>query len=196
MIRIVLASTSKIRAQLLRNAGLEFSSIDPRIDEARIKATNAGAKPEVIAEILARAKASSVSHAESDAIVIGADQVLALDGEAFGKPMTMAAARSQLEKLSGRTHTLETAAACSRNGQLLWSTETRATLTMRVLSAELLDWYLAAMGEEALTSVGAYKLEGLGAQLLDHVEGDYFSILGLPLLEVLHCLRSQGALPA
>ena len=196
MMRIILASTSAIRAQLLRNAGVEFNAAAPGVDEERIKAASFGTEPGALADVLAREKATAVSQIVPDALVIGADQVLALDNKVYGKPETLAVARRQLENLSGKTHTLETAAAGCRNGRLAWSIHKKARLTMRPLSPEFLDRYLACMGHDALTSVGAYKLEGHGAQLFAAVEGDYFAVLGLPLLEVLQFLRAEGALPS
>jgi septum formation protein len=193
MSRIVLASTSASRARLLANAGVAFSQIAPQVDEAAIKRT-AKTSPAALAMILAREKAESVSARLPGALVIGADQVLVFDGEAMNKAVNLATAKRQLEMLGGKTHTLETAAAGCRDGDVVWSVHATAHLTMRPFSTAFLDAYLQTIGKDALTSVGAYKLEGLGGQLFERVEGDYFSILGLPLLEVLTFLRREGAL--
>ncbi len=194
--KLVLASTSRIRAELLTRAGLTFEALRPDVDEALLKRDAKGLSPGDLALSLAEAKAVSVSNRLPDALVIGADQVLNLEGRAFDKPETTAAARRQLADLRGKRHVLETALSCALAGRVVWRHLGRATLAMRLFTDPFLDDYLARMGPEVTTSVGGYKLEGLGAQLFETIEGDYFTILGLPLLPLLDFLRRQGALAA
>jgi septum formation protein len=150
--------------------------------------------PHDVAEVLARAKAEAVSDFAPKAYVIGADQVLAFGDLIISKPETMEAARRQLLDLSGKTHTLHTAVAVATNGETIWAETTMATLTMRKLSPEFIGRYLAAAGEEVLSSVGAYQIESLGVELFDKIDGDYFSILGLPLVPLLDTLRGEGVI--
>ncbi len=150
--------------------------------------------PHDIAEVLARAKAEAVSDLAAKAYVIGGDQVLELDGAVLSKPDSMEAARSQLLDLRGKTHTLHTSVAVATNGEAIWAETAIASLTMRKLSPEFIGRYLAAAGEEVLGSVGAYQLEGLGVQLFEKIDGDYFSILGLPLIPLLDTLRREGVI--
>jgi septum formation protein len=194
---LILASSSRIRARLLEAAGLAFIVEPPGLDEGTMRQALGGEKalkPDDVAEILARAKAEAVSDLAQDAFVIGADQVLAIGDAILGKPDTMEAARSQLLDLRGKTHRLHTAVALARNGDTVWALTEVATLTIRALSPEFIGRYLAAAGEEVLSSVGAYQVEGLGIQLFDKIDGDYFSILGLPLLPLLDALRREGAI--
>jgi septum formation protein len=194
MTTIVLASTSAARRMLLTHAGVRFSAERPGIDEAGVKARMTGHSPGEIAAALAEAKAGAVASRHPDAVVIGADQVLNVEDWPFDKPVTIEDARNQLLMLRGRAHHLETAACCAQSGRMLWRTIDRATLVMRPFSNEFLDEYLKKLGTDVLTSVGGYKLEGRGIQLFERIEGDYFSILGLPLLPLLSFLRSAGAL--
>lgn len=196
MARIVLASTSATRIGILRNAGLTFAAAPSKIDERAVEAplAAAGSPPAEIALALAEAKALAISRTEPDACVIGADQTLDLDGVRWHKPETIADARSQLRALSGMTHALHSAVAGARHGTVAWRYVDTALLTMRVLSAAEIDAYLALVGESALSSVGAYQIEGPGIQLFDKIEGDYFTILGLPLLPLLKWLRKEGAI--
>jgi septum formation protein len=194
---LILASSSRIRAQLLEAAGLAFIAEPPGLDESTMRQAISGEArlgPEDVAEVLARAKAEAVSDLAPQAIVIGADQVLSLDDRILTKPETMAAARSQLLDLSGKSHSLHTAVALARTGETVWAMSQTSTLHMRALSPEFIGRYLAAAGDEVLSSVGAYQLEGIGVQLFDKIDGDYFSILGLPLLPLLHALRREGAI--
>lgn len=191
---LVLASKSTIRRSLLVAAGIP---IDVRAAELDERAAEAGAstdEPSAIAAHLAREKALLVSRSDPGALVLGADQVLALDGKRFAKAADRGAARAQLRALSGRTHSLHSAVACVQNGAVAFEHVSVARLTMRALSDRFLNGYLDAAGNAALESVGAYQLEGFGSQLFDRIEGDYFAILGLPLLEVLGFLRRQGCL--
>jgi septum formation protein len=194
----VLASSSAIRARLLAAAGVD-AIIDPAaIDEARIKAESRAAGKEAgdCAVLLAEAKAKDVAGRHRGALVLGTDQMLECDGRWFDKPRDMDEVRAQLQALSGRTHRLVTAAVVVRDGVVLWRAIETALLTMRRISEAFLDRYLGAMGKRVLTTVGGYELEGLGAQLMARIEGDYFAILGLPLLPLLAFLRDDGALAA
>jgi septum formation protein len=194
---LILASSSKTRARLLEAAGLAFIVEPPGLDESVMRQAVSGAQslaPHDVAEVLARAKAEAVSDFAPKAYVIGADQVLAFGDLIISKPETMEAARRQLLDLSGKTHTLHTAVAVATNGETIWAETTMATLTMRKLSPEFIGRYLAAAGEEVLSSVGAYQIESLGIELFDKIDGDYFSILGLPLIPLLDTLRREGVI--
>lgn len=194
---VILASTSKARAKLLEAAGLAFIVEPPGLDEGVMLQAISGERsldPHDVAEVLARAKAEAVSDLASGAYVIGADQVLVLEDRIFTKPDSMEAARRQLLDLRGKSHTLHTAVALATNGETVWSETQIATLTMRKLSPEFIGRYLAAAGEDVLSSVGAYQLESLGIQLFEKIDGDYFSILGLPLLPLLDTLRREGVI--
>jgi septum formation protein len=194
--KLVLASTSRIRGDLLAKAGLAFDAVRPEVDETELKKVSEGLAPGDLALSLAAAKAVSVANRMPGALVLGADQILNLEGRVFDKPESQEAARRQLLDLRGRSHVLETALCCARGSAVVWRYLDQATLTMRSFTDGFLDDYLRHMGPEVTTSVGAYKLEGLGAQLFDKIEGDYFTILGLPLLPLLDFLRRQGALAA
>ena len=194
---LILASGSKSRARILEAAGLAFIVEPPGLDEAVMRQAVSGERslsPHDVAEVLARAKAEAVSDLARQAYVIGGDQVLALGQTVFSKPDSMEAARRQLLDLRGKTHTLHTAVAVATNGETIWAETTIATLTMRKLSPEFIGRYLAAAGDEVLNSVGAYQLELLGVQLFEKIDGDYFSILGLPLIPLLDTLRREGVI--
>jgi septum formation protein len=194
---LILASSSKTRARLLEAAGLAFIVEPPGLDESVMRQAVSGAQslaPHDVAEVLARAKAEAVSDFAPKAYVIGADQVLAFGDLIMSKPETVEVARRQLLDLSGKTHTLHTAVAVAANGETIWAETTMATLTMRKLSPEFIGRYLAAAGEEVLSSVGAYQIESLGVELFDKIDGDYFSILGLPLVPLLDTLRGEGVI--
>jgi septum formation protein len=194
---LILASGSKSRARVLEAAGLAFIVEPPGLDEAVMRQAVGGKgslSAHDVAEVLARAKAEAVSDLAPKAYVIGGDQVLALGNTIFSKPDSMEAARRQLLDLSGKTHTLHTAVAVATDGETIWAETTIATLTMRKLSPEFIGRYLAAAGEEVLSSVGAYQLESLGVQLFEKIDGDYFSILGLPLVPLLDTLRREGVI--
>ncbi|MYZ46824.1 Maf family protein [Propylenella binzhouense] len=192
----ILASSSATRAKLLANAGILFdvrpAGIDERAAERPLR--DAGAPPEDLAMALALAKAQMVSERFPGDLVIGADQTLDLEGELLTKPEDMDAARRQLLRLAGRTHRLHAAVACARNGEIVWSHSETAILTMRNFGPAFVGRYLAAVGRPALESVGAYQIEGMGIQLFSRIEGDFFAILGLPLLPLLDFLRSEGLL--
>jgi nucleoside triphosphate pyrophosphatase len=194
---LVLASTSKTRARLLEAAGLSFTAQAPGLDEASMREAIAGEQtldPHDVAEILARAKAEAVSDLAQDAYVVGGDQVLAFENQILSKPENMEAARTRLLDLNGKTHQLHTAVAIAIKGGTTWSYTDVATLTMRKLSPEFIGHYLAAAGENVLGAVGAYQIESLGIQLFEKIEGDFFSILGLPLLPLLDTLRREGVI--
>lgn len=194
---IVLASKSLARRAVLESAGVSIEVADSGVDEDAAKASlkAAGAGPREIAEALAELKAVKVSRGQP-AFVIGADQTLEYEGELFDKVETIEAARSRLEMLRGRPHRLHSAVVVARNGEPVWRELDTASLTMRDFSDGFLEDYLAREGRAALGSVGCYRLEGPGAQLFSAIEGDYFAILGLPLLGLLEFLRRNGALPS
>jgi septum formation protein len=194
--RLILASASAARGALLRAAGLCFEVRPARVDEDAVKqaALAENTTPENTALLLAELKAGRVSSREPDALVIGADQLLVCEGSWFDKPASLAGAREQLLALRGRTHTLFTAVLCQRGENPVWHHVTQSRLTMRPFSDAFLDAYLASEGEALIASVGAYRLEGRGVALFDRVDGDHFSILGLPLLPLLGFLRQHGVL--
>lgn len=192
--RLILASGSIVRAHLLENAGVACQIIPADVDESAIKQQMAGKKPAVIARALAAAKAATVSAENPRAFVIGADQMLECEGRLYDKPSDMAAARAHLQSLNGRAHRLLTATVVQRNLETVWVHEEAPVLTMRPLDEAAIAHYLDQVGDAALSSVGAYQLEGLGAQLFEKVEGDFFSILGLPLLPLLAFLRQQSVI--
>jgi septum formation protein len=190
--RLILASGSVTRARLLRAAGVDFAIEVPTVDEPALRGgTTDGAKA---ASIIGTAKARAISVQYPSAWVIGSDQVLALGPTLLGKPGNRTTAREQLAQLSGRTHRLLTSVTVA-HGEATWEHLEVAELTVRPLSAAAIDRYLANVGDEVLGSPGAYHLEGLGASLFERVQGDYFSILGLPLLPLLGYLRSQKVIP-
>nr|WP_137389264.1 nucleoside triphosphate pyrophosphatase [Rhodoligotrophos defluvii] len=192
--QIVLASTSPARRSMLEAAGVRLTVAPPEIDENAVKQAIAPSDPADMAMILAQTKAVTVSEANRSALVVGADQVLAVDGQVLDKPKSKAEARDQLLDLRGRQHVLFSAVACARNGAVIWSHDAEATLSMRAFSTEFLGAYLAALDEKVTETVGGYHLEGLGAQMFDKIEGDYFTVLGLPLLPLLAFLREEGVL--
>jgi septum formation protein len=186
---IILASASGARAAILACAGIRFRQLPSQLNEAEEhKHLNKGLSPAGIAETLARLKADNVLEMEPGAIVIGADQVLTVDGVVLQKPLTQDAAREQLKALRGRTHYLHSAAVVLCKGHAASFCDT-ATMSVRDFSDSFLDWYLETVGEGVLTSVGAYHIEGIGIHLFSEIKGDYFTILGLPVLPVLEELR-------
>ncbi|MDQ2102955.1 Maf family protein [Azospirillum isscasi] len=193
---VVLASGSRTRAEMLERAGVRVTLAPTAVDEEEIKlaARAEGAPVEDVAEALAELKAQRVTRKHPGALVIGADQMLECEGRWFDKPADRAAARAQLQELRGRTHRLVSCAVVIRDGERLWHHVDRARLTMRPFSDAFLDSYLNAAGDDVLGSVGAYHLEGLGAQLFHRVDGDFFTILGLPLLPLLGFLRVHGVI--
>lgn len=195
---IILASASRTRAAMLENAGLSIDCVPAHVDEDAVKQSlkAEGATPAQVAEALAELKATRIAARHPDRLVIGADQTLELGGELFDKPVDMDHAAGHLRAFSGRTHTLHAAVAVMRGEQVLWHLTDSAELAVRPLDDAFIAHYLDAVGEDALGSVGAYRLEGLGAQLFQSVRGDYFTVLGLPLLPLLGFLRQHGAIPA
>ncbi|CAB4325484.1 maf-like protein [Brucella sp. 191011898] len=193
MDKLVLASKSPFRSALLKNAGIEFSTASADIDERAVEAPlyESGATPEDVAQILAEAKAIDVSEKNPGAVVIGCDQTLSLGDEIFHKPHDMEAARRQLLKFSGKTHQLNSAVVLARDGKTLWRHVSIAHMTMRDLDAGFIGRYLGRVGDIALSSVGAYQVEGPGIQLFEKIDGDYFTIVGLPLLPLLAELRRE-----
>jgi septum formation protein len=195
-IELILASASAARAQLLRQAGLSFRIEPAAIDEGALKQQARDRRDSAAdcALALADEKARMVSLRHPGALVIGADQILVAEAEWYDKPPDRATARRQLQSLRGRTHELITATSLLRDGLRLWHAVSRPRLTMRAFSDVFLDEYLDSEGDLLLESVGAYRLEGRGVQLFAGINGDYFAVLGLPLLELLDCLRRLGAL--
>ena len=194
--KLILASTSPYRKAMLESAGLIFDAVSPGIDERAAEAPlkNSGATPEEVAEVLAEAKAIAVSERYPDALVLGCDQTLSLGDEVLHKPANMEEARRRLLALSGKTHQLNSAAVLARGGVAIWRNVGVARLTMRQLDPAFVGRHLAEVGDKALTSVGAYQIEGQGIQLFEKIEGDHFTIVGLPLLAVLKELRRLKAI--
>lgn len=196
--KLVLASASTTRRQMLAGAGLTFDVMPATVDEATLRhhLIQDGAALSDIAAMLAELKGKAISAAHPDALVIGADQILVLGHEIFEKPADMMGARATLQRLRGKTHELVSAVSLVRNGDCVWRASDAAQLTMRDFSNDFLEDYLAQVGDTVLTSVGAYQLEGRGAQLFSKVEGDFFTILGLPLLPLLDILREAEVIPS
>jgi septum formation protein len=191
---LVLASSSPFRRMLLENAGLAFESRAADIDERKIEAGLEGASPDQVALTLAKAKAVDVSRHFPGALVIGSDQTMSLGSRVYHKPKTLAEAKENLLSLSDRTHRLNSAIAFVRDDGIVWEHVAHADLTVRKLNETFVDRYLSRVGEKVYGSVGAYQLEGEGIQLFSRIEGDYFTILGLPMLPLLEKLRELGAI--
>lgn len=194
---VVLASASRARARMLRAAGLTFDVVPADIDEDAVRSSleaSGTTDPADIAQILCEAKAAEVSGRRPDDLVIGADQVLDFEGALLTKPASKDAARDQLLNLRGKTHRLISAACCVVSGETVWREATHADLTMRDFSTTFLGGYLAAMGGRITTTVGGYEIEGLGIQLFDRIDGDLFTIQGLPLMPLLAFLFQRGVL--
>jgi septum formation protein len=194
--RIILASASAARAALLEAAGVEFAIEPAAVDEARLKRGSRQAGDSAIgcASALAAEKACCISRRYPTALVIGADQILAIGAEWFDKPGDLAEARAHLRALRGRTHVLATAVCVACNGKKLWDATSAPELSMRWFSDAFLEAYIAAEGDVLLGSVGAYRLEGRGVQLFSRIVGDHFAVLGLPLIELLGFLRERGVM--
>jgi septum formation protein len=191
---LILASQSRTRQALLSNAGINFEAVAAEIDERAVQQASGLSAPGDIAALLAREKALSVSARLSGKFVIGADQTLALGERLFSKPPGRAQAAEQLRALAGRSHELHSAVAVACDGKILFERAAIARMTMRRLGEPAIDAYLDEAGEAVTTSVGAYQLEGLGVHLFARIEGDHFTILGLPLLPLLAFLRSERLL--
>ncbi|MDX8467737.1 Maf-like protein [Mesorhizobium sp. VK23B] len=194
--KIILASGSPFRKAMLVDAGLDIEAVPADVDERALEAPlqDSGVSPEDVASILAEAKATEVSERRPGALVLGCDQTLSLGDEIFHKPADMEGARRHLLALSGKTHQLNSAAVLCRDGEVLWRYVGIAGLTMRKLDPAFIGRHLARVGAKALASVGAYQIEGEGIQLFEKIEGDYFTIVGLPLLPLLEELRALGAI--
>jgi septum formation protein len=194
--KIILASGSPFRKAMLVNAGLDIEAVPADVDERALEAPlkDSDVSPEDVASILAEAKATEVSERRPGSLVLGCDQTLSLGDEVFHKPSDMEGARMHLLALSGKTHQLNSAAVLCRDGEVLWRHVGVASLTMRKLDPAFIGRHLARVGAKALGSVGAYQVEGEGIQLFEKIEGDYFTIVGLPLLPVLKELRDLGAI--
>ena len=194
---LILASKSAARRAVLDGAGVRYEALVAGVDEDAVKASllAEGAGPREVADALAELKAIRVSAGRPD-FVIGSDQTLDLAGELYDKAETVEAARERLKLLRGKTHKLHSAVVVAKEGAPIWREVVTASLTMRDFSDAFLEDYLAVEGEHALGSVGCYRLEGPGAQLFSKIEGDYFAILGLPLMGLLDLLRRHGELPA
>ncbi len=193
--QIILASGSRTRHHMLQAAGVCVAVMPADLDETAVRAGMANETPPAapidVARRLAIAKAEGVSRAHANELVIGSDQVLELGGEILSKPADLAAARSALERLSGKTHMLHSAVALAENGTVAWHAVDSARLTMRKLSTSFLDDYIRRGGAGLCVAVGSYQIEGLGIQLFERVEGDHFTILGLPLMSLLAELRKR-----
>ncbi|MEO1197801.1 MAG: Maf family protein [Pseudomonadota bacterium] len=194
---VILASGSATRADMLRNAGLDLDTDPADLDETSMIAALTGdgdLSPEDVATVLAEAKASHVSARHPGFTVIGADQTLSLERRVFQKARSIEEARRNLLDLSGKTHGLHSAVAVARDGVIEWSYADTAWLTMRAMGPAEIGRYLARIGDDAMGSVGGYRIEGFGIQLFDRIDGAYWTILGLPLLPLLAFLREDGHL--
>jgi septum formation protein len=191
---LVLASRSKIRQTLLIAAGIPVELCPADLDERGVEVGALSQAPGAVAALLAREKACAVAKLNTSRLILGADQTLALGVKRFTKPADRTAARAQLRALSGRTHELYSAIAFVQGGTSLFEFVGVASMTMRALSDQFLDCYLDVAGAAAITSVGGYQIEGPGIHLFERVEGDYFTVLGLPLIPALDFLRRHGSL--
>jgi septum formation protein len=191
---LILASQSRARQALLANAGIDFEAVPAEIDERAMQQASGLSAPDHIAALLAREKARLVSVRQPGQFVIGADQTLALGKQLFSKPAGRAQAAEQLRALAGRGHELHSAVAVACEGRILFEAAAIARMTMRQLTEAEIEAYVSAAGEVVTSSVGAYQLEGLGVHLFERIEGDHFTILGLPLLQLLAFLRSERLL--
>ena len=191
---LILASQSRARQMLLANAGISFEAVPADIDERAVQKNSGLSAPGEIAGLLAREKALFVSSKNPGRYVVGADQTLALGNRLFSKPAGRAQAAEQLRLLAGRTHELHSAVAVARDGKIVFSDVVIARMTMRRLDESEIEAYLDQAGQAVTTSVGAYQLEGLGVHLFERIDGDHFTILGLPLLPLLAFLRGEGLL--
>jgi septum formation protein len=187
--KLILASTSKIRCELLQRAGVAFELKPPRVDESQAKRNHASDPVNTLALHLAKLKALSLPYAEH--LVLGADQTLIFEGRAYDKPVSLEDAASQLRLFRGKTHTLQSALAIAQGGIILWTHVSEAHLTMRNITDTFITDYCNAQGDRLLRTVGAYQLEETGIQLFEKIEGDHNAILGLPLLPLLHFLRER-----
>ncbi len=197
MSRLILASSSEARGTMLRRAGLSFDTRSPRVDEAALRAAFAaeGTRPRDVADALAEAKALKIAGRVPDALVIGADQVLDLDGEILAKAASPEELRDQLSRLSGRAHRLHSAVVVAEQGRPVWRHVGEARLHVRKLSEEWLASYVARNWDSVQGSVGGYLVEAEGARLFDRIDGDTFTVMGLPLIPLLSWLTLRGSIP-
>ena len=193
---LILASLSPFRAGLLKNAGLSIAIEGANIDERAVEQDLEAVSPKKLAEFLSLAKARDVSKRFPNALIIGCDQTLELDGEVIHKPKDMEEARRRLMAMSGKPHFLHSGIVLVKNQELIWSSVETAIMHVRVLEPSFIGHYLERVGNGVLTSVGAYQIEGEGIQLFDKIEGDYFTIIGLPLIPLLKELRALGVINA
>jgi septum formation protein len=191
---LILASQSRARQMLLQNAGIAFETVPAAIDERALQQSSGLSAPADIAALLAREKAVAVSMQAPDRYVVGADQTLALENRLFNKPCGRDQAAEQLRALAGRIHELNSAIAVARGGKIMFAHVAVARMSMRPMTDAEIEAYLERAGEAVTSSVGAYQLEGLGVHLFERIEGDHFTILGLPLLPLLAFLRSEKLL--
>ena len=194
MVEVILASGSRVRARLLRNAGVDFDVLTADVDEVVLKQQHSSLAVGDLAQILAQAKAMNVSESNKEALVIGADQILECDGKLFDKPVGEEGVRSHLKVLRGRDHRLISAVCVAEAGKIVWSETAIATLTVRDFDEDYIEHYIKKAGPAVQSSVGAYRLEDVGVQLFEKIDGDYFMILGLPMLPLLDYLRQRGIL--
>jgi septum formation protein len=191
---LILASQSRARQLLLANAGIDFESVPAEIDERAVQQASGRTSAGDIAALLASEKARSVSMRRPGQFVVGADQTLVLGKDLFSKPADRTQAAEQLRMLAGRSHELHSAVAVARDGEISFEAVSKAAMTMRRLNQAEIEAYLTEAGEAVTSSVGAYQLEGIGVHLFERIEGDHFTILGLPLLQLLAFLRSERLL--
>jgi septum formation protein len=191
---LILASQSRARQTLLANAGIDFEAIPAEIDERAVQQGSGLSAPGEVAALLAREKALWVSSRQPGRVVVGADQTLAMGERLFSKPAGRAQAAEQLRALAGNSHELHSGVAVARDGKILFSDISVARMTMRTLTGDEIRSYLDVAGEAVMSSVGVYQLEGLGVHLFERIEGDHFTILGMPLLKLLAFLRSERLL--
>ncbi len=196
MLDLILASASAARQKLLHQAGVVFKAVPADLDEAAVKEELKNTEAKVLALTLAQRKAASVAAHYPQAAILAADQLLEMDGIIFNKPKDRAAARTQLQSLRSKTHKLINGVSLYMNGEAIWSYTDENKLKMRDFSDALLDAYLEMAGDSVCQSVGGYKIEGMALQFFEKIEGDYFSILGLPLLPILEALREYRAIPS
>lgn len=192
---VILASGSQSRQALLAGAGVEAETVKPNLDEDAFKSAMRAQGASVADQAMRLAELKAIKVSEQRAgLTIGGDQMLSLGNRVFDKPEDMDAARTHLEALSGQTHRLETAIVVAEEGRIVWRHLAQPELTMRPLTLGFIDKYIATLGDDVLSTVGSYKLESLGSQLFSEIKGDYFSILGLPLLPLLDYLRIRGVI--
>lgn len=191
---IILASKSPSRAAILKGAGVLFDIVPSTIDEADLKVASKDKSPTELGQFLAREKALQVSRQNPGRVILGADQILAFENEIFDKPRNMKEARQTLERLRGKTHTLISCAVFAEDGKIVAEFIDRANLTMKNFDEAFLTDYLEEAGEKILSSVGAYQLEAEGARLFEKIDGDFFTILGLPLNPVKEFLQNRGSI--